>query len=81
MSVQSILPQTPLLYCKTGVCRGIPSFLIFAPKHRLWVPTVYVLSKNKKNIEFFLQNILIFTTLKISVYCMGKFSQCEVKLY
>ena len=30
-------PQTPLLYSKTGVCGGIPIFLIFAPKHRLWV--------------------------------------------
>ena len=28
-------PHTPLLYCKTGVCRGIAIFLIFAPKHRL----------------------------------------------
>ena len=37
MSVQSIPTQTPLLYSKTGVCRGIPIFLIFAPKHRLWV--------------------------------------------
>ena len=37
MSVQYIPPQTPLLYSKTGVCRGIPIFLIFAPKHRLWV--------------------------------------------
>ena len=27
----------PLLYSKTGVCGGIPNFLIFAPKHRLWV--------------------------------------------
>ena len=38
MSVNCIRPQTPLLYSKTGVCRGIPIFLIFAPKHRLWVP-------------------------------------------
>ena len=37
MSVQSIPPQTPLLYSKTGVCRGITIFLIFAAKHRLWV--------------------------------------------
>ena len=34
MSVYCI---TPLLYSKTWVCRGIPIFLIFAPKHRLWV--------------------------------------------
>ena len=25
------------LYSKTGVCRGIHTFPIFAPKHRLWV--------------------------------------------
>ena len=31
------LISTKLLYSKTGVCRGIPIFLIFAPKHRLWV--------------------------------------------
>ena len=31
-------PYTPLLYCKTGVYRGIYYFLIFALKHRLWVP-------------------------------------------
>ena len=28
-------PYTPLLYSKTGVCRGIPIFLIFDQKHRL----------------------------------------------
>ena len=32
MSVQCILPDTPLLYSKTGVCRGIPIFLIFAQR-------------------------------------------------
>ena len=37
MSVKCIPPLTPLLYRKTGVCRGIAIFLIFAPKHRLWV--------------------------------------------
>ena len=37
MSVKCLPPQTPLLYSKTGVRRGIPIFLIFAPKHRLWV--------------------------------------------
>ena len=37
MSVKCVPPYTPLLYRKTGVCRGIPIFLIFAPKHRLWV--------------------------------------------
>ena len=68
---------TPLLYSKTGVCRGIPIFLIFAPKHRLWVlvrtasarrfqrvPTIYVLSINKKNIRLFLWKIFIFDNFK-----------------
>ena len=37
MSVKCIPTHTPLLYSKTGVYRGIPIFLVFAPKHRLWV--------------------------------------------
>ena len=34
MSVKFMPPINPILYSKTGVCRGIPIFLIFAPKHR-----------------------------------------------
>ena len=30
-------PSYPTLYSKTGVYRGIHIFLIFDPKHRLWV--------------------------------------------
>ena len=30
-------PLKPHFYILTGVCRGIPIFLIFALKHRLWV--------------------------------------------
>ena len=37
MSVKCIPPHTPLLYSETGVYRGIAFFLIFDPKHRLWV--------------------------------------------
>ena len=37
MSMKSIPPHTPLLYSKVGVYRGIPIFLMFVPKHRLWV--------------------------------------------
>ena len=37
MSMKCIPPHTPLLYSKNGVNRGIPIFLIFDPKHRLWV--------------------------------------------
>ena len=33
MSVKSIPLYTPLLYSKNGICRGIPIFLIFEPKH------------------------------------------------
>ena len=63
MSVKCVPLQTPLLYSKTGVCRGIPIFLIFAPKHRLWVlPTIYVWSKNKKITENFL--LLFFYNFK-----------------
>ena len=35
--MKCIPPHTPILYSKTGVYRGVPIFLIFAPKHRLWV--------------------------------------------
>ena len=53
-------PLYSILYSKTGVCRGIPIFLIFAPKHRLWILTIYVLSKNKKNIKIFQLQIFNF---------------------
>ena len=41
---------------------------------RQGVPTIYVLSKNKKNIKIFLMKFSIFTAQKIPVYCIGKFS-------
>ena len=56
-------PRTLLLYSKTGVC-SIPIFLIFALKHRLWVPTIYVLIKNKKNSKHFLLKIFNFHNFK-----------------
>ena len=37
MSMKCIHHQTPLLYRKAGVCRGIPNFLIFDTERRLWV--------------------------------------------
>ena len=69
---------TPHFYIvKLGFTKGIHYFLIFALKHILWilvrtvslrrflrVPTINVLSKNKKNITFFHLKILIFTALK-----------------
>ena len=66
ISVQYIPSYTPLLYSKTGVCRGMHIFLIFVPKHRLWVLirtvsargfervlTINVLSKHIKINQFF----------------------------
>ena len=54
-------PYIPLLYSKTGVYKGIHFFLTFALKHRLWVlvrtasrvPTINILSKNKKKYYIF----------------------------
>ena len=37
MSVKFMSTYTPLLYRKTGVCKGLPYFLNFDPKHTLWV--------------------------------------------
>ena len=75
MSMKCIPPHTPLLYSKTGNYRGVPIFLIVAPKHRLWVfvrtasvSTINVLSKNIKKH----QNFPFLQLKKMSVYCMGK---------
>ena len=61
MSVKCIPPLTKLLYRKTAVCRGVPNFLFFAPK---FVSTMYVLSKNIKNIRIFLVKFSFFTAEK-----------------
>ena len=73
----------PHLYSNSGVCGGrpIPIFLIFAQKHRLWVllrtaslrrfqcvPTIYILSKDKKNIKIFLLKFFIFLKLKKNLH-------------
>ena len=41
-----------------------PLVLIFALKHRLWVLTIYVLSKNKKNIKFSAANFQFLKLIK-----------------
>ena len=82
-------PYTPLLSSKTGVYRGIHYFLIFALKHRLWVlvrtasvPTIYVLSKNKKNIKKFHLKIIIFTAVKnCSILYRRVFIMCVPLLF
>ena len=61
-------------------------FLIFSLKHRLWVlvrtaslrrflrvPTIYVLSKNKKNVQFFYLNFFFFTAVKNRCILYGHF--------
>ena len=68
-----LTPWTPLLYSKTGVYRGIHYFSYYCIKHRLWVlvrtasprrfyrvPTIYVLSRNMKNIRVFYLKIFSF---------------------
>ena len=70
MSVCFIPPYTPLLYSKTGVYRGIHFFLFllqnidcgYSLEQR--VPSINVLSKNKKNIKKFHLKIIIFTAFK-----------------
>ena len=81
MSVWFIPPYTQLSNSKTEVYRGINFFLIFALKHSLWelvrtasvrrfkrVPTIYVLSKIKKNITIFYLKIIIIYSREISQY-------------
>ena len=76
MSVCFIPPYIPLLYSKTGVYRDIHYFHIFALKHILWVLVITITNnicfdhkyeKGKKNQL----KIVIFTAVKIAVYCMG----------
>ena len=70
-------PLNPTSYRKTGVCKGITNFLIFDPKHTLCVlvrtalarrflrvPTINVLSENKKSIKHFLLKFSNFTSEK-----------------
>ena len=60
------------------VCAGVYLFFLFLLQNidcgYSLEPTIYVLSKNEKNIKFFSAENFQFLKLKISVYCMGKFS-------
>ena len=57
--------QVLLAGVSDGFSRGSPErdvkrkVLVFSPKHRLCVPTNYVVSKNKKNIKIFRKNLYI----------------------
>ena len=76
----NVYPLEPHFYIeKTGVCRGLPIFLIFAPKHRLWVlvslgEAVLTCTYNlcfgqiKKNIKNF--QLKIFNVLKLKNLCL-----------
>ena len=68
MSVSCTPPNTPLLYSKTGVYRGIHNFYIFALKPRLWVlhyentPVQYiVIFHGCKNDNFQMKNCDFFS--------------------
>ena len=64
MITYDLYPLSPHFYIvKLGFTR-VYIFLIFALKHRLWVPTIYVLSKNKKKITIFHLKIIIITAVK-----------------
>ena len=59
MSAKCKLPHTPLLYSKTGVYRGIPTFLIFDPKHRFWVLVrTASLEPPRRDFSYFLIQII-----------------------
>ena len=66
-------PLNPTFLLKiTGVHRGIPIFLIFVPKHRLWVGKVYpqsmFLAKVKKKYQIISsENSLILQLENISI--------------
>ena len=45
------------------------------------VPTIYVLSKYKKNVNFFHLKLLIFTAFKITTYCKDMFSYLAYKMF
>ena len=84
----NIYPLKPHFYTvKLGFAGVYLFFEFLAQKHRLWVlvrtasarrfyrvPTIYVLNKNKKNINFFLMKFQFLQVKKISIYCMDKFS-------
>ena len=82
---------TPLYIAKLGYAGLYLFFSISSPKHRLWaliktasararrfkcVPTIYVLSKNKKHIKIF--QLKIFKFLKLENFCsVGCMSKCS----
>ena len=88
----NVVPFNPLLYSKTGVYKDTYIiFFYFAKKHRLWVlvrtasprrfqrvPTIYVLSRNMKNIRLFYMKIFLFLVVKFSIFvCVEILRLCQ----
>ena len=81
-NVYPLAPHFYIIVKLTRVFRGIYFFLIFALKHRslvlvrtasvLTCTTIYVLSKNKKNIAIFHLKIIIFTAVKYYSILYGR---------
>ena len=72
-----LTPLKPHFYMiKLGFTGVYIIFLISTPQHRLWyssgppqrVPTIYVLSRNMKNIRDFYVNFFPFLEVKFSIY-------------
>ena len=62
-------PLKPHFYTvKLGFTGVYITFVISAQKHRLWVPKIYVLSRNMKNIRIFYPKNGQFFMVKFSVY-------------
>ena len=67
MSEKCLPPHTALLYSKNWVCKGIPIFLTLSSKHRLCVPTIYVLSLFN---DFFIFRLIFCTLIHKYVFVM-----------
>ena len=65
----NIDPLKPHFYIvKLGFTGVYIIFRISARKLRLWVPTIYILSRNMKNIRVFLSENFQFLDVKFSIY-------------
>ena len=90
MSVKCIPPYTPLLYSKTGICRGMPIFLVLLQNidcgYLLEPPRQEPVLTSTHNLCFgakilvrkILKNDILkifnFYNLKFSVFCMDVYS-------
>ena len=70
-----LTPVNPtFIIVKLGFAGVYIIFLISTQKHRLWVPTIYVLSRNMKNIRNFYLKIFIFWWENFQYIWIGMFS-------